>query len=130
MSTTRYSCGLNTVLTVLGGKWKPFILFHLWHGVHRYGELKRAVGGVSHKMLIQQLKELQMDEVIERIDYKQIPPKVEYSLTAFGLSLAKALVPLCAWGVEHMSDVERIGLRRRASFDAEGQQGVSITPGN
>jgi DNA-binding HxlR family transcriptional regulator len=130
MSTTSYSCGLDTVLAVLGGKWKPLILFHLSHGVHRYGELKRAVEGVSDKVLIQQLKELQMDEVIERIDYKQIPPKVEYSLTAFGLSLAKALAPLVAWGVEHISDVERIGLRRRASFDAEGRQGVSTGSGN
>jgi DNA-binding HxlR family transcriptional regulator len=83
------------------------------------------VGGVSDKVLIQQLKELQMDEVIERVDYKQIPPKVEYSLTAFGLSLAKALAPLCAWGVEHMSDVGRISLQRRAVVDAKGLPEVS-----
>jgi DNA-binding HxlR family transcriptional regulator len=130
MSTTSFTCGLDAALAVLGGKWKPLILFHLAHGVHRYGELKRAVGGVSDKVLIQQLKELQMDEVIERIDYKQIPPKVEYSLTAFGLSLATALAPLCAWGVEHMSDVERISVRRQAAGGVEGQQGVSTTFGS
>lgn len=112
MSTTTLTCGLDAVLAIMGGKWKPLVLFHLAHGVHRYGELKRAVGSVSDKVLIQQLKELQMDEVIERVDYKQIPPKVEYSLTAFGLSLAKALAPLCTWGAEHMSAVERIVLRR------------------
>jgi DNA-binding HxlR family transcriptional regulator len=114
MPTITFTCGLDAALAVLGGKWKPLVLFHLAHGVHRYGELKRAVGGVSDKVLIAQLKELQMDEVIERIDYKQIPPKVEYSLTPFGLSLAKALAPLCTWGTEHMSDVERISLRRQA----------------
>lgn len=118
MSTTTFTCGLDAALAVLAGKWKPLVLFHLAHGVHRYGELKRAVGSVSDKVLIQQLKELQADEVIERIDYQQIPPKVEYSLTACGLSLAKALAPLCSWGTEHMSDVERIILRRQASLDA------------
>lgn len=125
MSTMSFTCGLDAALAVLGGKWKPLILFHLAHGVHRYGELRRAVGNVSDKMLIQQLKELQMDEVVERIDYQQIPPKVEYSLTDFGLSLAKALAPLCAWGVEHMSDVERISLQRRAVADAKGLPEVS-----
>lgn len=119
MSTMSFTCGLDAALAVLGAKWKPLILFHLAHGVHRYGELKRAVGGVSDKVLIQQLKELQMDEVIERIDYKEIPPKVEYSLTDFGRSLAAALAPLCAWGVEHMSTVERISLRRRADASME-----------
>jgi DNA-binding HxlR family transcriptional regulator len=118
MSSISFTCGLDAALTVLGGKWKPLVLFHLAHGVHRYGELRRAVGSVSDKVLIQQLKELQMDEVIERIDYKEIPPKVEYSLTPFGRSLAKALAPLCVWGTEHMDEVERITMRRRATGKA------------
>ncbi len=79
------------------------------------------MGSVSDKVLIQQLKELQMDEVIERTDYKEIPPKVEYSLTPFGRSLANALAPLCVWGTEHMGDVERISLRRQASLDADAR---------
>jgi DNA-binding HxlR family transcriptional regulator len=119
MSKITFSCGLDAALAVLGAKWKPLILFHLAHGVHRYGELRRAVGSVSDKVLIQQLKELQMDEVVERIDYQEIPPKVEYSLTPFGRSLAKALAPLCVWGTEHMDDVERISLRRQATLDAD-----------
>jgi DNA-binding HxlR family transcriptional regulator len=122
MSSTAFTCGLDAALAVLGGKWKPLVLFHLAHDVHRYGELRRAVGSVSDKVLIQQLKELQMDEVIERIDYKEIPPKVEYSLTPFGRSLAKALAPLCVWGTEHMEDVERIAMRRRTSMNAEVRQ--------
>ncbi len=89
--------------------------------MHRYGELRRAVGSVTDKVLIQQLKELQMDEVIERIDYKEIPPKVEYALTPFGRSLSKALGPLCVWGTEHMGDVERISLRRQTSLDADAR---------
>ena len=119
MAKITFSCGLDAALAVLGGKWKPLILFHLLvHGVHRYGELKRAVGTVSDKMLIQQLKELQMDEIVERIDYKEIPPKVEYSLTPFGHSLAQALAPLCAWGTEHMREVERISLHRQTALVA------------
>lgn len=74
--------------------WKPLILFQLSRGESRYGALKRAVEGVSHKMLIQQLKELQADGVVDRKDYRQVPPKVEYALTPFGQTLAKALGPL------------------------------------
>ncbi|MDB6083790.1 MAG: Transcriptional regulator, HxlR family [Gammaproteobacteria bacterium] len=115
MSTITFTCGLDAALAILGGKWKSRVVFHLAHGVHRYGALRRAVGSVSDKVLIQQLKELEMDEVIERTDYQQIPPKVEYALTPFGRSLAKALAPLCVWGTEHMRDVERISLRRQSS---------------
>ena len=119
MTKITFNCGLDAALVILGGKWKPLILFHLAHGVHRYGELRRAVGRVSDKVLIQQLKELQLDEVVERIDFQEIPPKVEYTLTPFGRSLARALAPLCVWGTEHMQEVERITVRRQAKHDAE-----------
>jgi DNA-binding HxlR family transcriptional regulator len=108
MAVSTFTCGLDAALAVIGGKWKPLILFHLAHGTRRYGDLKRAVGGVSDKMLIQQLKELQADGIIDRLDYKEIPPKVEYSLTTFGRTLAKALAPLCVWGTEHMREVEKL----------------------
>src|ERR1700686_5512783 len=119
MKKGSFTCGLDAALFVLGGKWKPLILFHLAHGARRYGELRRAVGGVSDKMLIQQLKELQADGIIHRRDFKEIPPKVEYALTAFGGSLAKALAPLCVWGTEHMREVETLVSRRHASKDAD-----------
>jgi len=70
---------------------------------------------VSDKMLIQQLKELQADGIIDRLDFKEIPPKVEYSLTAFGRTLAKALAPLCAWGTKYMSEVQTLMSRRQIS---------------
>src|ERR1700688_4011036 len=115
MAAIAFTCGLDVALAVIGGKWKPLILFHLAHGTGRYGELRRAVGSVSDKMLIQQLKELQADGIIDRLDFKEIPPKVEYSLTAFGRTLAKALAPLCAWGTEHISEVERLMSHRHVS---------------
>jgi DNA-binding HxlR family transcriptional regulator len=114
MPVTSFTCGLDAALAVIGGKWKPLILFHLAHGNRRYGELRRAVGRVSDKMLIQQLKELQGDGIIDRLDHQEIPPKVEYSLTRFGKSLAKALAPLCVWGTEHESDVAKVISRRGA----------------
>jgi DNA-binding HxlR family transcriptional regulator len=109
-----FSCGLDVALSVIGGKWKPLILFHLAHGTRRYGELKRAVRGISDKMLIRQLKELHSDGVIDRRDHQQVPPKVDYSLTTFGKTLSDALVPLCAWGTEHSTQVEQLMAKRFA----------------
>jgi DNA-binding HxlR family transcriptional regulator len=114
MKNPTFTCGLDAALCVLGGKWKPLILFHLAHGTRRYGELRRAVGGVSDKVLIQQLKELQADGIIARVDYGEIPPKVEYSLTGFGRTLGKSLAPLCEWGTKYTRDVEAIMARRKA----------------
>src|SRR6202166_2187790 len=113
MKKTAFTCGLDAALFVLGAKWKPLILYHLAHGTRRYGELKRAVGGVSDKVLIQQLKELQADGIIARVDFREIRPKAEYSLTAFGRTLGKALAPLCEWGTRYSSKVEAIVARRK-----------------
>src|ERR1700693_6609503 len=115
MAVSTLTCGLDAALAVIGGKLKPLILFHLAHGTRRYGELRRAVGGVSDKVLIQQLKELQADGIVDRFDYGEIPAKVEDSLTAFGRTLGKALAPLCEWGTAHSSNVEAIMERRKAA---------------
>lgn len=90
-----FTCGLDATLRIISGKWKPLILYFLLRGPTRYGELKRAIRDVSDKVLIQQLKELDADGVLLRNDYKQIPPRVDYTLTPLGLSLAQALEPLC-----------------------------------
>lgn len=115
MAAPAFICGLDAALAVIGGKWKPLVLFHLAHGARRYGDLKRAVGNVSDKMLIQQLKELEADGIVDRNDFKKIPPKVEYSLTVFGQTLAEALKPLCVWGTQHMTEVEKLMSRRGSS---------------
>jgi DNA-binding HxlR family transcriptional regulator len=115
MTTSGFVCGLDAALAVIGGKWKPLILFHLAYDARRYGDLRRSIGSVSDKMLIQQLKELEADGVVDRLDFKELPPKVEYSLTPFGQTLAEALKPLCAWGTQHMPAVEKLISRREAS---------------
>ena len=115
MRSAPIMCGLDAALLIVAGKWKPLILFHLIPGKRRFGELRRLVSGVSEKMLIQQLRELQADGVIDRTDFREVPPKVEYSLTPLGRTLAGALAPLCAWGEAHMEAIEAIQSRREAA---------------
>lgn len=101
-----YACGLDAAVDVVGGKWKPMILWALHSGTTlRFGELKRHIVGVSEKVLSQQLRELESDGIVHREVYREVPPKVEYSLTALGESLNTALVPLGLWGDEHMQQV-------------------------
>jgi DNA-binding HxlR family transcriptional regulator len=107
-----YSCGLEAALEVVGGKWKVLILWGLRSEAHRFGELRRLVQGISEKMLIQHLKEMEADGIVKRRDFKEVPPRVEYALTAFGHSLYMALAPLCEWGELHM---KRIGARKEAA---------------
>ncbi|PYE80877.1 winged helix-turn-helix transcriptional regulator [Pseudoroseicyclus aestuarii] len=112
--TSPFTCGLDAVLFVMGGKWKPLIVYHLARGTLRYAELRRTVGRVSDKVLAQQLKELIADGIVARRDLGEIPPRVEYSLTPFGQSLAQALVQLCEWGSHHADELaEIVGQRAR-----------------
>src|SRR3954465_2717451 len=105
MKPQTYGCGLEAPLAVVGGKWKPIVLWHLAPETRRFGELRRLVTGISEKMLIQQLREMEADGIGAREDFREIPPRVEYSLTPFGVSLSEALRPLCNWGREHMSRI-------------------------
>ena len=109
-----FTCGLDAALAVIGGKWKPLVLYHLAKGALRYGELRRAVGSVTHKVLIQQLKDLEADGIVKRVDYREVPPRVDYSLTKFGQTLASALAPLCQWGTDHTREINRTVARRAA----------------
>ena len=107
MRPKQFSCGLEAALEVVGGKWKVLILWPLRTApARRFGELRRQVPGISEKMLIQHLKEMEADGIVTRKDYKEVPPRVEYALTSFGGSLCDALAPLCAWGQLHMARIE------------------------
>lgn len=98
-SKTGCSCAITYTLAVVGGKWK-WLLLHLLseNDVLRYGELKSKLPSITHKMLSQQLKELEADQLLHREEYRQIPPKVEYSLTAKGKTLLPILKCMAAWG--------------------------------
>jgi DNA-binding HxlR family transcriptional regulator len=95
-------CGLVPALAVIGGKWKALVLWEMNTGPRRFGELKRGVPGISEKMLIQALRELEADSVVHREVFHEVPPRVEYRVTAFGATLNEALEPLCRWGEQHM----------------------------
>lgn len=107
-----FTCGLDATLKIISGKWKPLILYFLLRGPTRYGELKRAIRDVSDKVLIQQLKELEADGVLRRNDYKEVPPRVDYTLTPLGQSLAQALEPLCQWGTANMAVMQKLFAER------------------
>lgn len=99
------TCGLVPALAVIGGKWKALILWELNGQPVRFGELRRRVQGISEKMLIQALREMEADGVVHRQAFHEIPPRVEYSVTEFGASLNAVLEPLCKWGEQHMERI-------------------------
>jgi DNA-binding HxlR family transcriptional regulator len=104
----RYSCGLDAAVDVVGGKWKPMLLWALSRGPLRFGALRRELGGISEKVLIQQLKELQRDGIVHREVREQVPPHVEYSLTPLGLDLDRALAPLGDWGEANLAHIAAV----------------------
>ncbi|RAS64953.1 HxlR family transcriptional regulator [Lentzea atacamensis] len=105
-----YICGIDAAMDVVSGKWKSLILWELHHhGTRRFAELRRGLPGVSEKMLIQHLREMEEDGLVHREVYAEVPPKVEYSLTEHGVSLNAALAALGAWGSER---IRRIGAER------------------
>jgi DNA-binding HxlR family transcriptional regulator len=100
-----YHCTVEATLDVIGGKWKPLILWHLGDNVMRFGQLQKALPGVNAKMLTKQLRELEEDGVIQRTIYPEVPPRVEYTITEFGRTLIPILQALCAWGALYL-DIE------------------------
>jgi DNA-binding HxlR family transcriptional regulator len=108
MKRQTYTCGLEAALEITGGKWTTLVLFHLASGPKRFGELRRLVTGISEKMLIQTLRQMQQHAIISRKDFHEIPPRVTYALTPFGKSLTEALQPLCEWGARHMQRIATI----------------------
>ncbi len=99
------NCPIEFTLNVIGGKWKLLILYHLMtNKVMRYGEIKSSIVGITHKMLSQQLKELESAGLISRTEYPQIPPKVEYSFTEKGVTILPILGMMYQWGKENMPE--------------------------
>jgi DNA-binding HxlR family transcriptional regulator len=108
-------CGLDIALEVVGGKWKSLLLWELQQGPRRFSSLRRCMDSISEKMLAQQLRELEADGVVHRCQYNEVPPRVEYWLTAFGESLNAALEPLCRWGEHNAQAIEE---RRGYTYEA------------
>jgi DNA-binding HxlR family transcriptional regulator len=96
------SCPVTATMKVLGGKWKPILINAIYHTTPaRFGELKRSVKGITQSMLTAQLRELEEDGIISRKIYAEIPPRVEYTLTEFGLTLSPIMMAMAEWGKEY-----------------------------
>lgn len=96
------SCPVTATMNVLGGKWKPILINAIYlTAPARFGELKRSVKGITQSMLTQQLRELEDDGLISRKIYAEIPPRVEYTLTEFGLTLSPIMLAMAKWGEEY-----------------------------
>lgn len=98
-------CEMEITLSVIGGKWKPLILYYLGdEGTKRFGQIKSFINKISQKSLTNQLRELENDGLINRTIYPEVPPKVEYSLTQKGETLLPILEKMCEWGEKNMGD--------------------------
>ena len=108
---SKSGCAVEVTLSVIGGLWKPVILFHLLHEKKRFMELTRLLPNTTQRMLTLQLRELEADGIVARHVYPQVPPKVEYELTPFGATLAPVLISLREWGesyqAQHPKKVEK-----------------------
>ncbi len=99
-----YGCSVEATLSVIGGRWKPVIIFKLlYHDVLRFGELQKEIQGITQRMLTNQLRELETDKVVLRKVYAEVPTRVEYSLTDYGRTLEPIMIAMRDWGAEHMN---------------------------
>lgn len=94
----RTGCAVEATISVIGGVWKPVILFHLLDGKLRFNAICRLTPAATPRMITLQLRELETDGIISRTIYPEVPPKVEYELTELGRSLEPVLVSMCRWG--------------------------------
>lgn len=104
--TCEYVCPVEATADILGGRWKAVILFYLLDGPKRFNAIRRYLPEVTQRMLTRQLRELELDGIVHREIYKEIPPRVEYSLTEFGTSLGPIIVQMRDWGESYMARFE------------------------
>ncbi len=102
-----FGCSVEAAIEAIGGKWKGVILYHL-SATRRFNELRKLMPSVSQRMLTKQLRELEGDGIVQRKVYAEVPPKVEYSLTAFGKTLQPILKELEKWGNEYLDELAKI----------------------
>src|SRR5919201_2583761 len=123
-------CPVETAIAVIGGKWKPLILWHLGEGGgRRFLELQRLIPGITRKMLTQHLRELEKDGVVLRKNFNEMPPRVEYSLTRYGQTLRPLLRALCHWGSQHEAYLARNGKSPASGLGATRQKQMAIAIG-
>ncbi|MCA0754212.1 helix-turn-helix transcriptional regulator [Paenibacillus sp. N4] len=120
------SCKVESALEIFVGKWKPVILFHLFtNGTMRFSELQKAMPDITKKMLTSQLRELEYHNIVHREIYRQIPPKVEYSITEYGKKLTPLIKALGEWGMAHVQHLKELYGEERSVDAFEGKEEIS-----
>lgn len=104
--TGQYGCAVEATADIIGGKWKAVILYYLFQSPKRFNELRRLLPEVTQRMLTLQLRELEQDGIVHREIYKEVPPRVEYSLTEFGTSLGPIIIQMLDWGEQYMEQIQ------------------------
>lgn len=99
----KFNCPVTVTLELIGGRWKAPILYYLSKGTRRFGQIDATITGISRKVLTEQLKQLENDGLIIRVHYKELPPRVEYSLTDFGKSLDVVFTSIVDWAEANLS---------------------------
>ena len=117
------SCPVETTLGILSGRWKVMIIHQLLEGTKRFNQLQRELAGITHRTLAKQLREMEQQGLIARHDYREIPPRVDYSLTPLGLTLRDILQAMHVWAERHggkisLRDPRNDGDRRPAGSAA------------
>ncbi|MBY4712817.1 winged helix-turn-helix transcriptional regulator [Burkholderia cepacia] len=114
-SVSTYPCSVAATVDVAGGKWKPLIVHYLLGGTKRFGELRGLIGAVTQRSLTLQLRELESDGIVTRTVFAEVPPRVEYTLTEFGRTLAPVLDAMKQWGDAYLARLEQSAARRPCS---------------
>lgn len=110
-SVSTYPCSVAATVDVAGGKWKPLVVHYLMSGTKRFGELRRLIGTVTQRSLTLQLRELESDGIVTRVVFAEVPPRVEYTLTEFGRTLAPVLEAMKQWGDAYIARREQSACR-------------------
>ncbi|MFC5479605.1 winged helix-turn-helix transcriptional regulator [Massilia suwonensis] len=119
-----FACPVTFTVDVIGGKWKSLILFHLMSGTRRFNELRRLMPEVTQRMLTLQLREMEVDQIIHRKVYLEVPPKVEYSLAPLGQTLVPLITTMREWGAAHEATV--IEYRKAAQVERQAEAQTSL----
>lgn len=115
-------------LAVMGIKWKPLILYHLVAGPQRPADLKRAVQGISSKVLMDQLRELERDEIITRTIFNEVSPHVEYAISEYGQSLVPILGVMANWGEDRIAFLKQSGVAGALTYTDHGNMSFKTHP--
>ena len=100
------SCPAEATVMAVGGRWKIFLLWHLYGGRHRFSELRRKIPGISQKMLTEQLREMEGHGLVKRTVFAEVPPRVEYAVTPLGERLRPVVTAMGDWGREHGDEIK------------------------